>query len=169
MTLKTRMQRFEDMRMRFNVRRNIKEMRDEQFRQNFWAKSVFQRQILEGQLERAARIYHEYRRQVGSLDSQTRQRPLSPAEEMMRKEMERLRQEVEKIERRLQQQFGEYRDNGISVHIKSNTSSRFEPPGFVGQPLSGQSAKAEANASDRASSAPATSRVRAARKAMSLP
>ena len=41
--------------------------------------------------------------------------------------------------------------------------------GFDGQPLSGQSASAEANASDSASSAAATSRVRAARKATSLP
>ena len=41
--------------------------------------------------------------------------------------------------------------------------------GFCGIPLVDQSASAAANASDKASSAPATSRVRAARKAISLP
>jgi hypothetical protein len=41
--------------------------------------------------------------------------------------------------------------------------------GLAGMPLAGQSTKAAANASDKASSAPATSRVRAARKATSLP
>ena len=41
--------------------------------------------------------------------------------------------------------------------------------GLAGMPLAGHPASADANASDRASSAPATSRVRAARKEISLP
>ena len=46
---------------------------------------------------------------------------------------------------------------------------RSHASGFAGHPFSGQSASAEANASDRASSAAATSRVWTARKATSLP
>jgi len=44
-----------------------------------------------------------------------------------------------------------------------------QPSGLSGTPFFGQSASAAAKASDNASSAAATSRVRAARKAMSLP
>ena len=52
---------------------------------------------------------------------------------------------------------------GTEATVSSHAS------GFAGQPLRGQSASADAKASERASSAAVTSRVRAERKATSLP
>ncbi len=55
-----------------------------------------------------------------------------------------------------------------SITLRRATVSS-HPSGFAGQPFRGQSASAERNASESASSAAATSWVRAARKATSLP
>jgi hypothetical protein len=60
------------------------------------------------------------------------------------------------------------RRRDASIALRRATVSS-HASGLAGTPLAGQSTSAEANASESASSAPATSRVRAARKATSLP